>query len=90
MTTYDTCSLLPLMVRLLIAHAASFCVWNSPCNEYERLVHYRIQQQQWQVCKTHPSEVMDDEGHELVVNHRLHLRLVACSDVGQEPHGFLQ
>lgn len=25
-----TCSLLPLIVRLLIAHAASFCVWNSP------------------------------------------------------------
>jgi hypothetical protein len=28
-----TCSLLPLIVRLLIAHAASFCVWNSPCQQ---------------------------------------------------------
>jgi hypothetical protein len=28
-----TCSLLPLIVRLLIAHAASFCVWNSPCRQ---------------------------------------------------------
>ena len=25
-----TCLVVPLIVRLLIAHAASFCVWNSP------------------------------------------------------------
>lgn len=30
LTKYATCALVPLMVRLLIAHAASFWVWNSP------------------------------------------------------------
>lgn len=30
-TTWDTCSFLPLIVKLLMAQAASFCVWNSPC-----------------------------------------------------------
>ena len=30
---------------------------------------------------TYTSEVVDDEGHETVVDHRLHLCLVACSDV---------
>ena len=35
-----TWSLRPLIVRLLTAHAASFCVWNSPCTEpYSSLYH---------------------------------------------------
>lgn len=34
-TIYETCSLLPLMARLLMAQAASFCVWKSLCNKYD-------------------------------------------------------
>ena len=38
----------------------------------------------------HLGQLMNDHGDEAGVNHCLHLLLVTCSDVGEEPHRLLQ
>ena len=37
-----------------------------------------------------PGQMGDDHGHKPVFNHCLHLLLVSCCYVGQEPHRLLQ
>lgn len=34
-------------------------------------------------------QLVDDHGDEPCIYHSLHLLLVPCGDVGQEPHGLL-
>ena len=98
-----TCVLFPDMVRLLIAQAASFWVWNSPLMFHNQWwTKMALLGEQGWVGKVNfvnkdgfqeansPGQMGDDHGHKPVFNHCLHLLLVSCCYVGQEPHRLLQ
>ena len=79
-----------------MAQAASFCVPKSPCKNICINLSFCVTESTDEVMNeavkvmTDLVQKVDDHGYQVGGDDGLHLLLVACCDVGQEPHCLLQ